>query len=162
MKFSIFKDEKALLRASVVAAVVFTLLPFPLPWMKPYWVALVIIYWVLEAKYFRRLEMVFALGLLLDLLTGTLFGQHALSLLIMTYLLLLFRQRIRFYPPWQMTLIVFLLLGNDRILQLWVLWLAGQIPTWEYWMSPFVGAAVWPWVFLLLDRIRSNQRQRQN
>ncbi len=106
--------------------------------------------------------MVFGLGLLLDLLTGTLFGQHALSLLIMAYLLLLFRQRIRFYPPWQMTLIVFLLLANDRILQLWVLWLAGQVPTWEYWMSPIVGAAVWPWVFLLLDRIRSKQRQRQN
>lgn len=155
-------EEKNLLRLSVVAAVVLAMLPFPVALVKPYWVALVLIYWVLESGYFRRLELVFVLGLVLDLLTGTLLGQHALSLLIMTYLLLLFRQRIRFYPPWQMTLVVFVLLVNDRILQLWVLWLAGQIPTWQYWISPLLGAAVWPWLFLLLDRLRSKQRQRQS
>lgn len=157
-----FTEEKNLLRISLLAALVLAMLPFPVTLVKPYWVALVVIYWVLESGYLRRLEVVFALGLLLDLLTGTLMGQHALSLLIITYLLLLFRQRIRFYPPWQMTLVVFVLLLNDRILQLWVLWLAGQVPNWQYWISPLLGAAVWPWLFLLLDRMRSRQRQRQN
>lgn len=157
-----FTNEKSLLRISIFMAVVLTLLPIPGALLKPYWVAMVLIYWVLESPYCRRLELVFILGLILDILTGTLLGQHALSLLIMVYLLLLFRQRVRFYPPWQMSLLVFLLLLNDRILQLWVLWLAGQVPTWEYWLSPFVGAAVWQWVFLLLDRLRSKQRQRQN
>lgn len=154
-------SEKSLLRISIAAAVILTMVPMPTALLKPYWVALVLIYWVLESPYCRRLELAFALGLLMDLLTGTLLGQHALSLLIMLYLLLLFRQRVRFYPPWQMSLLVFVLLLNDRILQLWVLWLAGQIPTWEYWVSPLIGASVWPWIFLLLDRLRSRQRQRQ-
>ncbi len=157
-----FSQEKNIMRISMLVAVLITLLPFPAALVKPYWVALVLIYWILESEYFRRLELVFVLGLILDFLTGTLLGQHALSLLIIAYLLLQFRQRIRFFPPWQMTLMTFVLLVNDRILQLWVLWLAGQIPTWEYWLSPLFGAAIWPWLFLLLDRLRSSQRQRQN
>lgn len=151
--------DKRLLVISLVVAFTLTVLPHPSSDIKPYWVALVVIYWMLESPFFRQLSWLFALGLLLDLLSGSLFGQHALSLLIMAYLLLRFRQRLRFFHAWQLTGAVFLLLLNDRILQLWVLWLSGQPPSLEYWFSPLTGAVAWPWIFLGLDALRSRSRR---
>ncbi len=153
-------NSRPLVAASVLIAAVLMLLPWPPQWLKPYWVALVMIYWLLESSHLRHLGTVFSIGLLLDLLTGTLFGQHALSLLIMAYLLSLFRNRIQFFSPPQQTLVVFMLLINDRVLQLWVLSLSGMLPGWEYWLQPLAGAAVWPWLFLCLDRLRSYMRLR--
>lgn len=153
-------NSRPLVAASVLIASVLMLLPWPPLWLKPYWVALMMIYWLLESSHLRNLGVVFAIGLLLDLLTGTLFGQHALSLLIMAYLLSLFRNRIQFFSPLQQTVVVFMLLFNDRVLQLWVLSLSGMLPGWEYWLQPLAGAAVWPWLFLGMDRLRSHLRLR--
>ena len=151
-------DKRALV-GSLVLAFTLTLIPYPMAAVKPYWVALVVIYWVLESPFLRQLGLLFSIGLMMDLMTGSLFGQHAMSLLIMTYLLLRFRQRLRFFQAWQLTGAVFLLLLNDRILQLWVLWLSGQPPGFEYWLSPLTGAVMWPWVFLALDGYRRKSRR---
>jgi rod shape-determining protein MreD len=35
------------------------------------------------------------------------------------------------------------------------------MPTWHYWLSPLTGLVLWPWLFLLLDRVRAGRR-RQN
>jgi rod shape-determining protein MreD len=42
--------------------------------IRPYWVALVLIYWNLEAGSMRHLGQAFVLGLVLDITTGTLLG----------------------------------------------------------------------------------------
>ncbi len=148
---------------SMLLAAVLMIVSWPPVWMKPYWVALMMIYWLLESGHLRKLGTVFMIGLLIDLLVGTLFGQHALSLLIMAYLLGLFRQRIQFMSGPQLTVVVFMLLVNDRVLQLWVLSLSGTLPGWEYWLQPLAGAVAWPWLFLLMDRLRSfNQQQAKH
>ena len=75
--------------------------------------------------------------LVLDLLTGSLLGLHALSLVIIVYLVMRFRARLRFFPPWQQALAVLALLVNDRIIQLWALLLLGEpMPSWRYWLAP--------------------------
>ena len=61
---------------------------------RPYWVALVLVYWCLETQDFITLGTVFIIGLVLDLLTASLLGQHALSLVIMIYLVTRFRARL--------------------------------------------------------------------
>lgn len=53
------------------------------------------------------------------------------------------------------------LLFNDRIVQLWVIGLSGdQWPSWEWWLAPVIGMLLWPWLFLLLDRIRLRDRRQ--
>jgi rod shape-determining protein MreD len=150
-----------ILLLSLVAALVLTMMPLPdevLP-ARPYWVALVLIYWNLEAGRLRHLGQAFALGLLLDLMTGALLGQHALSLLVISYLTERFRNRLRFFPPWQQAAAVMALLFNDRIVQLWIIGLTGDAwPPWTWWLAPLVGLMIWPWLFLLLDRLRQYER----
>ncbi len=144
------------------AAMLLTLLPLPasLDALRPYWVGLVLIYWVLEVQDMVGLGTAFLVGLLLDLLTGSLMGLNALRLVIMVYLVLRFRARLRFFTPWQQALSVLALLVNDRIILLWIASLVGEpLPTWQYWLPPLVGTAIWPWLFLLLDRIRVGVRR---
>ena len=126
---------------------------------KPYWVAMVLIYWTLETQDMISLGLAFLIGLVLDTLSGSLMGLHALSLVVMVFLVQRFRSRLRFFPPWQQALSVLGLLVNDRIILIWITVLLGEaLPTWEYWLPPLVGMALWPWLFLLLDRIRARQR----
>lgn len=146
-----------LLALTIAAGMLLTLLPWPaaLDPLAPYWVALVLIYWSLEVRNCISLGAAFLIGLLLDLLTGSLLGMHALSLVVMVYLVRRFRARLRFFPPWQQALAVLALLVNDRIILLWITALLGEpVPTWHYWLAPIVGTAVWPWLFLLLDHLR--------
>jgi rod shape-determining protein MreD len=150
---------------TLVLGFVLTLMPLPvvLEPMRPYWLALMVIYWNLEAGSMRHLGQVFLLGLLLDIMTGTLLGQHALGLVIMVFLLERFRARIRFFPPWQQAAAIFALLANDRVIQLWILGLTGNAwPHWTWWLAPMVAVLVWPWMFLLFDALRRRQRLQRS
>ena len=98
---------------------------------------------------------------MLDFLTGSLLGQHALSLVIIVYLATRFRARLRFFPPWQQAFSVLALLINDRIILLWIVSLRGEpLPSLAYWLPPIVGTLLWPWLFLALDRFRGRMRHR--
>jgi rod shape-determining protein MreD len=155
---------RRLIFLTILAAVLFSLIPVPgvlLPF-KPYLVALVLIYWSLETQNTISMGLAFLIGLVLDILSGSLMGLHALSLVVMVFLVQHFRSRLRFFPPWQQALSVFGLLVNDRIILIWITVLLGEpLPTWEYWLPPLIGMALWPWLFLLLDRVRAMARRHK-
>ncbi|MEN1727105.1 MAG: rod shape-determining protein MreD [Pseudomonadota bacterium] len=155
------QPSSTLLIISLTTALLLTIVPFPGGWdpLRPYWVALVVIYWNLEAGRFRHLGQGFLLGLLLDVMTGTLLGQHALGLVILVFLLERFRARIRFFPPWQQAAAILVLLLNDRVIHLWIIALEGNAwPSWLWWLAPLLAVFLWPWLFLLLDGLRRRQR----
>ena len=158
-------ESRSLILLSLVAAVLLTLLPLPEVMMpfKPYWVAMVVIYWSLETHGTISLGFAFLIGLVLDTLSGSLMGLHALSLVVMVFLVQRFRSRLRFFPPWQQALSVLGLLVNDRIILIWIsVFLGEPLPTWKYWLPPLVGMALWPWLFLGLDRVRSRVRRQKS
>ncbi|MCW8873557.1 MAG: rod shape-determining protein MreD [Xanthomonadales bacterium] len=157
------RDRLSMVLVTLAVAMLLTLIPLPafVDPLRPYWVALVLIYWCLETQGLISLGLAFVVGLALDLLTGSLFGQHALSLVVLVYLVTRFRARIRFFPPWQQALSVLALLVNDRIILLWIMSLRGEpLPAIDFWAAPVVGTAIWPWLFLILDRYRGVMRQR--
>ncbi len=158
------RESRSLIFLTVVSAILLTLLPAPevLVPFKPYWVALVVVYWSLETHDVISMGLAFLIGLVLDALSGSLMGLHALSLIVMVFLVQRFRSRLRFFPPWQQALSVLALLVNDRIILIWIAVLLGEpLPTWKHWLPPLVGMALWPWLFLFLDRIRARMRRRK-
>jgi rod shape-determining protein MreD len=158
-------ESRSLIFLSLVAAVLLSLLPLPEVLMpfKPYWVAMVVIYWSLETHGTISLGLAFLVGLVLDTLSGSLMGLHALSLVVMVFLVQRFRSRLRFFPPWQQALSVLGLLVNDRIILIWIsVFLDEPLPTWKYWLPPLVGMALWPWLFLGLDRVRARVRRQKS
>jgi rod shape-determining protein MreD len=150
---------------SVFAGYLLQLMPLPqalLP-LKPWWLALVLVYWTLEAPEHVSLGRAFVLGLVGDLFVGDLLGEQALRLCIFCFILMRFRARLRFFPMWQQALAVLALLVNDRIVLLAeraTAGLGGAPPS--YWLAPLVGMLAWPWVFLLLDDARARLRARES
>ncbi|HTM28985.1 MAG TPA: rod shape-determining protein MreD [Rhodanobacter sp.] len=146
---------------TLVFALVSMLVPLPgvLEPFKPYWPALFLLYWSLESEERVTLGLAFLVGLAADLLNGVVLGEQALRLCALVFIALRFRSRLRFFPMWQQALAVLALLLNDRILLLIVRVLAGaSLPPASWWISPFVGAALWPFLFLLLDDLRARLR----
>lgn len=138
-------------------------LPVALAPFKPFWLALLLIYWALEGPEHVSLGRVFLLGLAGDALAGDLLGEQALRLCMLCFILLRFRARLRFFPMWQQTLAVLALLLNDRIVQLAVHAAAGvAAPPPSFWFAPLIGTMLWPWVFLLLDDARARVRARES
>ena len=146
---------------TLVFALLSMLVPLPgvLEPFKPYWPALFLLYWSLESEDRVTLGLAFVVGLAADLLNGVVLGEQALRLCALVFIALRFRSRLRFFPMWQQALAVLALLLNDRILLLIVRVLAGaSLPPASWWISPFVGAALWPFLFLLLDDLRARLR----
>lgn len=148
---------------TVIVAGLLAVVPLPetLQMFWPSWMALLVIFWALESPRYLTLGFAFAVGLALDILTVSLFGLHALRLVILAYLVLRFRARLRFFPPWQLGAAVFALLVNDRIILLWINTMVGEpLPPLSFWLPAISGALAWPAIFLLFDRIRSQARRR--
>ena len=88
-----------------------------------------------------------------------LLGDQALRLAVLVFIALRFRSRLRFFPMWQQSLAVWLLLLNNHVLQALIRAFAGApaMPVLS-WLAPAVGAAIWPFVFLLLDDVNTRVR----
>ena len=97
-----------LLPASVVVALLLGLLPLPptLQPLRPYWLALVVAYWVIEDPDRSGLGFAFIVGVIADLTFGSLLGEQALRLVVMAFILQRFRARLRFFPMSQQALAI--------------------------------------------------------
>lgn len=142
---------------SVLAALLLTLLPLPdtLVVWRPYWLALVLAYWALELPERVGLGYAFVVGLLADLVHGGLWGEQALRLLVLVFIVLRLRNRLRLFPMWQQSVGLTVLLLNDRIIAL-VIRLGTGLgwPDPAFWLSPLSTLLLWPVLFLLLDDLR--------
>ena len=150
-----------ILPLSVFVALLLGLLPLPdlLQPLRPYWLALVVAYWVIEDPDRVGLGFAFAMGLLADLAFGGLLGEQALRLVVMAFILQRFRAQLRFFPLSQQALAIGGLLVNDRVVTAAVHFTLGepQLP-WTYWWAPLLGMLLWGPVFLLLDTFRLGRR----
>ncbi|MCW8957114.1 MAG: rod shape-determining protein MreD [Gammaproteobacteria bacterium] len=132
---------------------------FPLPdWAQPFrpdWVTLVLIYWAMAIPEQVGVTVAFIFGLLLDVTQGAILGQHAIGLVLVVYLVHLQYLRLRVFSLVQQAIVVFVLLMIKQLLVLWVSGIIGQAPeAGSYFLSSFVGALIWPWLFIILRDIR--------
>lgn len=158
------REGSLLFWLSLLAGIVLTVIAVPESWraFRPFWLGLIVIWWSLEAPERMGMGTAFLLGLIEDVMIGTLLGEHAFRLVAIAFILLRFRARLRFFPMWQQALAVLAILLNDRILTLALRSFSGAAAIdWHFWMAPLVGALMWPWLFLLLDDLRRRSRPRE-
>ena len=142
---------------TMVLALMMHMLPLPdwLAYVRPEFVTLVVMYWVLAMPERIGVTIAWCVGLLLDVTQGAILGQHALGLVIVTYILQLEYQRIRVFSLVQQALVVFVLLLIKQIMVLWVYGLVGHAPNLQlYFLPSLIGAIIWPWVYLFLRKVR--------
>lgn len=142
---------------SLVSALLLTLLPVPAAAQvyRPEWVALVVIYWCLAVPERMGVGVAWVMGILLDVISGALLGQHALALALVAYVALKLHRQTRLFPVWQQAFMVMLLIIMEQMLNLWVQGVIGQPPrSWKYWLPVLTSMLLWPWVFFLLRDLR--------
>jgi rod shape-determining protein MreD len=140
----------------LTAALVLSILPLPF-WAsvyRPQWVALLLIFWSLTRPRQVGVFWAFGTGLVLDVVSGSVLGAHALSLSVVAFLALELSARIVAFPHWQQAVSVWLLLVVERLLSLWIMAATGHpTPTLGYWLPTLVGALLWPLLSTLLRRL---------
>lgn len=147
----------------VLVALVLGVLPLPelLQPLRPFWLALMAIYMVIEVPERFGIGRAFLLGLVADMVYGSLLGEHALRLMLLTFVVQHFRARMRFFPLLQQAMMIGLLLLADRCLcALLYLILAQNLQPLLWWFAPLVGMLLWPLLFVLLDRLGQGRRGR--
>jgi rod shape-determining protein MreD len=123
--------------------------------LRPDWVALVLIYWCLAMPDRIGLGTAWLVGLFLDVVYGSLLGQHALAKTLVAFLVLKLHLRIRIFPAWQQALVVGLILVINHIIIIWVRGMSGQADApGALWFTIIVGMAIWPALFNLLRKTR--------
>ncbi len=150
-----------LLPVSLSVALLLGLLPLPdslLP-LRPYWLALVLAYWVLEDHERVGLGFAFVVGVIADIAFGALIGEQALRLCMMTFILQRFRPQLRFFPLPQQSLAIGALLLNDLIIATATHFMLGEsVRSGLWWFTPLIGAVLWPPLFVLLDALRLGRK----
>ena len=138
---------------TLVVALVLNLLALPevLELLRPDFIALTLIYWVVYHP--RRVGFLPAwlLGLAMDVADGSLFGQHALAYAVMMYLAILFHRRIVMFGMRHQVLHVLVILGVAQGVVLLVRIIAGAaFPGLLYFAPSILGALLWPALFSLI------------
>jgi rod shape-determining protein MreD len=155
------RNPVALVSASFVTALLLTITPLP-GWLEPFrpeWVTLVLIYWCLALPTRIGLGLAWTMGILLDVVKGTLLGQHALGLTVVAFLVLQIHLRMRVHPLWQQSVNIALLPAINELLIQWIHGMMGRpLGDWQQWTPILAGALMWPWLFRLLRRIRRHYR----
>lgn len=144
-------------------AVAFLLAVYPMPmslrWARPEWVTLVLIYWVIALPQRVGIVVSFCVGLLLDVLEGSVLGQNALSLCVVAYLSLVLYQRLRVFNMLQQASVIFVMVGINQLVSQWVQNLTGVGAVSVLFLLPaFLSALLWPAVLTVLRGLRRRFR----
>lgn len=153
-----------LLPVSVILALLLGLLPLPVSVrpIRPYWLALVLMYWVIETPGRVGIGFAFVMGVLADFRYGGLLGEQALRLVVMSFIVQRFRARLRFFPMPQQALVIGGLLFNDCVVATALHLTLGQpLLPWSYWSAPLLGMLLWAPLFVLLDALRLGHGSRK-
>ena len=142
---------------SFIAAFVLVIIPLPplLQTVRPEFVTIILIYWCIALPTRVGVGIGWSAGLVLDVLTDTLLGQHALTLALIAYLAIKFHQQIRVFPVWQQALTILVLMTFQATITLWIKGLLSEAPSFSVFMLPAISTAIfWPAGYLLMRQVR--------
>ena len=142
---------------TLVVGLMLAIMPLPdsVKSLRPDWLALLMIFWAMQLPRTWSVGSAWIVGIVLDVSYGTLLGQHALALCVITFVTVRFHLLMRVFPLSQLTLTVFALLALYQFILFWVNGVVGiSAPAITYWGPVVTGAIAWPFVFLFLSGVR--------
>lgn len=147
-------DLKAILLSLMCAYMAYLL-----PWagfglmLRPDFVLLVAIFWMLRAPQYCNVGTAWMLGLLIDVGSGSLFGQNALAYTITAFLAVVYQRRLVLFNEVQQTgYVLLLLLLNQSVLLILKLFAGDPLPGWSYFLPSVTGILLWQ--VIVYSRVR--------
>jgi rod shape-determining protein MreD len=144
---------------TLLIALVVTIIPMPLSIdaFRPNWVLVVLLYWCMALPNKVNIITAWVMGIILDVLLGSVLGVHAAAMAITVYIIVVNCQKVRNFSLWQQAMIVGLCAALYYLLVFWLQRLLSDVMFLPSYLYPVISTIViWPWVFLLLRRVRRN------
>lgn len=122
--------------------------------LRPDFMLVVILYWLLRSPNLCNVGTAWFAGLLVDLATGSLLGQHALTFSITAFVALTYQRRLVLFNTWQLLAYVFALLMIERVLILLLkLFEGNENPGFMYFWPVITGLLLWQIMILLFGSL---------
>jgi rod shape-determining protein MreD len=149
--------SRLVIAITFLVAIILSILPGP-DWaeqFRPNWVSLVLIYWCMATPQRVGVGTGWTVGLILDVLYGSLLGQQAIAKTLLAFLTLKLHLQLRMFPRWQQAVSVLVLIVLNHLLILWIKSLVGQTTVnLSNWTPSITSMLIWPWLFIILRDIR--------
>lgn len=140
-----------------VVALVLEIIPWPAGFqgLRPAWIVLVLIYWVLALPNKVSVGFAFLVGLFWDVILGSILGVHALVLSVALYFIAKYHLILRNLSLWLQGILVMLYISLIRFAIFCIEFLlhSAEFNTQEL-LGAVISGILWPWVFLLMRHIR--------
>ncbi|MGO1297369.1 MAG: rod shape-determining protein MreD [Vibrio sp.] len=140
-----------------IAALILQTIPWPgmLDLLRPSWLLLVICYWVLALPHRVNVGTALIMGLLWDLLLGSTLGIRGMMLSLVVYFVAMNFLVLRNMALWQQAVVIGLLSMALEVMIFLGEYLTQDVifNTMSLW-SGAINCVLWPWMFLLLRRVR--------
>ncbi len=149
------REPRGWMVMSCLIALFLSVLPLP-HWMgivRPAFLVLTVLYFSITVPRAGGIGLGFFAGLAIDVFQGTVLGEHALALALITYIVVREHQIIRSKPALQQSLIVFFALLAYEFVSFAIDGWAGHPNTSPLrWAHTVTSALAWPLVIALLER----------
>ncbi|MFW5431840.1 MAG: rod shape-determining protein MreD [Methylophilaceae bacterium] len=156
-------------RLLIFSTLFFALLCQLFPWtgqgiiLRPDFMLVALLYWLLRAPYLCNVGTAWIAGLLVDLATGSLLGQHALAFTITAFVALSFQRRLVLFSAMQIASYVFGLLIFARVVILVLKLFAGnEAPNWHYFWPVITSLLLWQVMRLAFGSIARPKTSKAN
>ncbi|MFZ4704202.1 MAG: rod shape-determining protein MreD [Candidatus Methylumidiphilus sp.] len=153
--------DRFVVLVSLLVAMLLRIVPLPKEWFvfNPDWVLLFMIYWAIAIPERVGVWHAWFSGLLCDVLTGRLMGQHALAYSIIVFVCVKLHLRLRSYALYYQAVAVLpLLLVSQLVVLLTQNIKAASAVDVVYWMPSLMGALIWPVIFKSLRLVRRHYK----
>ena len=136
---------------SLLAALLFSMLPLGrTPWM-PDAVALVLVFWSIHQPQRIGIGTAFVFGIFIDVHQGSMLGQHALAFSVLSFLAIAIHRRLLWFPVPSQAFQVLPLFVASHAIELTVRMLAGgAFPGFLMLLAPLIESLLWPVVSVVL------------
>ncbi len=142
---------------SFLCALIFQTNPWPgtLDLLRPSWILLVTCYWVMALPHRVNVGSALVLGLLWDLLLGSTLGIRGMMMSVVIYMVAVNFLVMRNMALWQQAFMIGILASLLEILIFFGEFLIKDVTfdPLSLWSS-LISCILWPWMFLLLRRVR--------
>lgn len=142
------------LLSSILIALMLSIIPLPgqTIWLRPAWLAMVLVYWGVKLPSKMGIIYAWILGLLLDIMLASLLGEHALAIALVIYLASKMERQFNFFPLWQQSLCIGGLIFIYQLVIVIVQGISGNLNNAQLFYLPALSSmCLWPWLYLLLQ-----------
>ena len=137
--------------ATLIFAFLLNIVPLGRVAAMPDFLALVLVFWNVHESRRVGIGAAFVFGLLMDVHSGAVLGQHALAYTLLSFAAVVIHRRLLWFTvPSQALQILPLFVAAQAVSLLIRMLAGGMFPGWEMALAPLFQSVLWPVVTLLL------------